>query len=90
MVNDPESCGTHRLACFFLLQGYFHILMGENVLGIESHVIWATPGSYTVDNFPCDENGANCINHETYVDPSNNLVEIHRRLAQDQPRHGTH
>jgi hypothetical protein len=68
--------------------GYFRILMGENVLGIESHVVWATPGSYTVDNFPCYENGENCVSHATYVDPSKNIAALQRRLrVENNPHH---
>ena len=63
--------------------GYFRILMGHNALGIEMEAAWATPGSFTVHNYPCYENGENCVVHETYVDPSSNLVEVQRRLAKD-------
>lgn len=66
--------------------GYMRLEMGKNLLGIEGEIAWVTPDSFTVNNFPCYENGANCVNHETYVDPSNNLVEIQRRLAKDKPR----
>eukprot|EP00934_Nitzschia_sp_Nitz4_P006481 Nitzschia sp. Nitz4//scaffold9_size221794//21178//25290//NITZ4_001318-RA/size221794-processed-gene-0.41-mRNA-1//-1//CDS//3329560917//6471//frame0 len=33
--------------------GFFRILMGKNVLGIESKVAWATPGSYTEGDPSC-------------------------------------
>ena len=56
--------------------------MGKNLLAIESEVAWAVPGGYTVNNFPCYEDGKNCVEHEQYVDPSNNLVEVQRRLKQ--------
>jgi cathepsin X len=45
--------------------GYFKILMGHNALGIESEIAWATPGSFTVENYPCDENGDNCVDEST-------------------------
>ncbi len=66
--------------------GYMRLEMGKNLLGIEGEIAWATPGSFTVNNFPCYENGENCIVHQDYVDPSMNLVEIQRRLAKDSPR----
>lgn len=44
----------------------------------------ATPGAYTVSNFPCYEDGKNCVDREHYVDPSNHVVEVQRRLAQDK------
>ncbi|KAL7568677.1 hypothetical protein ACA910_021675 [Epithemia clementina (nom. ined.)] len=40
--------------------GYFRIVMGHNALGIESEVAWATLNSFTVQNFPCNEDGSNC------------------------------
>ena len=62
--------------------------MGKNLLGIESEVAWATPKSWTVDNFPCDEDGKNCngSGSETYVDPSSNVEAIQRRLAGETKR----
>lgn len=66
--------------------GYMRVEMGKNLLGIEGEVAWATPGSYTVNNFPCYENGENCIVSENYLDPSNNLAEIQRRLANHSNR----
>jgi hypothetical protein len=64
--------------------GYFRILMGHNSLGIEMEVAWATPGSFTVQNYPCYENGENCVKTATYEDPSKNLDTIQRRLASDK------
>jgi cathepsin X len=56
--------------------GYFRILMGHNSLGIELEVAWATPGSFTIHNVPCHEDGSNCngskMKSQTYVDPSVN------------------
>lgn len=41
--------------------GYFRIgPVGENVLGIESDVVWAVPGPWTEHNVPCVEDGSNC------------------------------
>jgi hypothetical protein len=62
--------------------GFAKIAMGKNMIGIEDHVAWATPGSFTVQNLrPCSEDGAICGGEsqdthkmnfvsETYVDPS--------------------
>lgn len=66
--------------------GFGRIAAGKNMLGIEDHVAWVTPGTFTVDNVPCSEDGKDCggeeqIHHkgaptmrkfvsQTYVDPS--------------------
>lgn len=53
--------------------GFFRIAMGENLLGIEQKIVWATPNTFTVINFPCDEDGKNCgPNTQKFVDPSLN------------------
>eukprot|EP01001_Neometanema_parovale_P007126 NODE_3444_length_1220_cov_192.587967_g3268_i0.p1 GENE.NODE_3444_length_1220_cov_192.587967_g3268_i0~~NODE_3444_length_1220_cov_192.587967_g3268_i0.p1 ORF type:complete len:350 (+),score=91.47 NODE_3444_length_1220_cov_192.587967_g3268_i0:53-1051(+) len=54
--------------------GYFRVKMGDNQLGIEGQVSWATPGAWTEHNFGCYENGSNCITRMEYVDPS---VKMH-------------
>jgi cathepsin X len=65
---------------------FFRLALGKNVLGIESTVAWATPGSWTVKNWPCDEDGKNCgpvdggIETQYYVDPSADVQSIKRRL----------
>ncbi len=68
--------------------GYFRIEMGKNVLGIESQIVWATPGQFTVNNnVPCSENGSNCGPTKTfhYVDPSVNVSALKiLRLQQQQ------
>lgn len=65
--------------------GYFRIEAGQNSLGIESQVVWATPGGFTVHNYPCSENGDNCqsggaVQTQYYIDPSKNREAIERRL----------
>lgn len=57
--------------------GYFRIVMGHNALGIETEIAWATPGVFTIHNFPCNEDSSNCGGNEVmasqkYVDPSTN------------------
>lgn len=68
--------------------GFFRILAGSNVLGIESNIAWATPGRFTTTNFPCHEDGANCAEDEEmattmhFVDPSKTTMEaVQRRLS---------
>ena len=62
--------------------GYFRIKLGSNVLGIEETAIWATPDRFTIDNFPCNEDGSNCspTTVHQYVDPSNDIASVQRRL----------
>jgi cathepsin X len=65
--------------------GFARIAAGKNMLGIEDHVAWVTPGTWTEWNdMPCSEDGLECggqaQNHgknapnkyhgRTYVDPS--------------------
>lgn len=56
--------------------GFFRIAAGQNILGIEHKIAWATPGTFSESNFPCAESGKNCgpragaIKTTTYVDPS--------------------
>lgn len=69
--------------------GYMRLEAGKNLLGIESEIAWATPGSFTVHNFPCSEDGKNCVNKhdkpvvatQVYEDPSTNIPALHERLA---------
>jgi len=67
--------------------GYFRIEMGNNLLGIEGEVAWATPGSFTVNNFPCSEDGKNCHPNQGvqyYVDPSEDVEAVQRRLMAEK------
>jgi len=58
--------------------GYFRIIAGYDALGIESQIVWATPGQFTMHNYPCNEGGENCagdtkgeaVQTHYYVDPS--------------------
>lgn len=64
--------------------GFFRIETNHNILGIESNVVWATPGSWTVKNKACYSSGANCdIESEYYEDPSTNIARINRRILDD-------
>mmetsp|Transcript_8964 Transcript_8964/g.10723 ORF Transcript_8964/g.10723 Transcript_8964/m.10723 type:complete len:355 (-) Transcript_8964:75-1139(-) len=66
--------------------GYFRIEAGKNSLGIESAIAWATPGEFTIKNFPCSEDGKNCngghsaFGTQTYVDPSVDMEALQSRL----------
>jgi cathepsin X len=61
--------------------GFFKIEMGKNLLGIESNIAWATPGSYSLVNKPCSEDGANCgYDGDIYNDPSVDIEAVERRL----------
>jgi len=71
--------------------GYIRVQAGKNLLGIEGEVAWVTPGAFTIHNFPCAENGANCVVDDTgmttqfYVDPAHNVAAVHERLAMFKP-----
>jgi len=60
--------------------GYFRVEMGSNVLGIESLISWATPGVFTEQNYPCHEGGGNCHITRRYIDPSNDIESVYKRL----------
>lgn len=79
--------------------GFVRVKMGKNLLGLESAVAWATPGSWTEVNFPCAENGKNCRSYYPldsmnnmgtmfYNDPSNDVQAVERRLRADGVRMG--
>jgi hypothetical protein len=64
--------------------GYMRIQAGHNLLGIEGEVAWATPGAFTIHNFPCSEDGKNCNEHKKqpavgthfFQDPSTNVQAV--------------
>jgi hypothetical protein len=50
--------------------GFFRIAIGRNIIGIETKIIWATPGTFTTVNYHCYEDGKNCgPTTQKYVDP---------------------
>lgn len=54
--------------------GMLRLVAGENQIGIEDDCVWATPGKWTEHkNFPCDEDGSNCVEVGIYKDPSKSL-----------------
>ena len=66
--------------------GYFRILAGKNALGIEMEVAWANPGTFTINNFACYEDGSNCVESVEYKDPSTNLQGLQRRMMADKKK----
>ena len=64
--------------------GFAKVAAGKNMLGMEANVAWVTPGTFTVENVPCSEDGQICggqaqthgektvrtFHGQTYVDPS--------------------
>ncbi len=64
--------------------GFFRLELGKNLLGIESHIVWATPGLFTIQNYPCNEDGKNCLPDEAhyYRDPSRDIATVKRRLRR--------
>ena len=71
--------------------GFMRLEMGHNLLGIEGEVAWVTPGAFTVHNFPCAENGDNCIVHENgmvtqfYQDPAYDKTLLTTRFEKRSP-----
>ena len=70
--------------------GYMRLEVGKNLLGIEGEVAWVTPGSFTIHNFPCSEDGKNCnggnveaVATQHYQDPSRDVAAVQRRLERD-------
>merc|ERR1712232_179030 len=61
--------------------GFFRVEMGHNILGLEKGIAWATPGSFTVHNFACNEDGKNCgAETQFFSDPSQDTDAVERRL----------
>lgn len=68
--------------------GYMRLEVGKNLLGIEGEVAWVTPGAFTVHNFPCNEDGGNCVIDKPgqmtqfYRDPAHDVEAVRARLQQ--------
>jgi len=50
--------------------GYFRVARGVDAINIEEDCAWATPDQWTELNFPCYEDGSNCVSTGKYVDPA--------------------
>ena len=80
---------SYAYAHTHLEMGYFRILAGHNSLGIELAVAWATPGKFTVHNYPCYEDGSNCVETQVYEDPSSvesNIIQQRRAMMSTTPK----
>ena len=62
--------------------GFFRVELGSNLLSIEANVAWATPGTWTNQNYPCAEDGGGCRPAvvSTYSDPSLRIDALRGRL----------
>ncbi|MGH3055836.1 MAG: C1 family peptidase [Gaiellaceae bacterium] len=87
---DPLTNTSHLIVRnswgqYFGEMGYFRVVMGHNLLGIESRIAWATPGVYTEWNdVHCHEDGGNCKRSFVtceYVDPSRDIAATRRRIS---------
>jgi hypothetical protein len=59
--------------------GMFRIELGKNLLMVESKVAWAT-ADFSIWKKGCNE-GSECLDRHTYVDPSQDTKLIERRLG---------
>jgi hypothetical protein len=85
-TRDYSLIGFYVQGQYWGEMGYFRILAGHNSLGIELEAAWATPGAFTVHNFPCYEDGGNCVKTQYVEDPSKNIEKVQARLAADQKK----
>jgi cathepsin X len=70
--------------------GFVKVEMGKNVLGIESEISWATPGTFTVVNKACYEDGMNCNSGRGthfYQDPSLKHMKKEEEVVEPAVEH---
>eukprot|EP00924_Labyrinthula_sp_SR-Ha-C_P011368 maker-scaffold_36-snap-gene-2.9-mRNA-1 protein AED:0.04 eAED:0.04 QI:25/1/0.5/1/0/0/2/0/347 len=63
--------------------GYFRVRTGDNILGIENSCVWATPGEFTENNFPCYEDGSNCVQKTAYKAPTFQMGKLSATLIEE-------
>jgi len=57
-------------------EGFFRVATGSNMLGIEGGVYWATPGTFTVQNVPCSEDGKTCGGKVNRIDGKKKMTYV--------------
>mmetsp|Transcript_25645 Transcript_25645/g.37751 ORF Transcript_25645/g.37751 Transcript_25645/m.37751 type:complete len:355 (-) Transcript_25645:384-1448(-) len=63
--------------------GFFRVEMGKNLLSIEDHISWATPGQFSNEYTGACQHEAGMSSTEGtvyYMDPSNDMASVKRRL----------
>jgi hypothetical protein len=78
----------HLCSQYWGEMGMMRLEAGKNLLGIEGEIAWATPGTFTVHNFACYEDGKNCrdaVATEHYQDPSKDVLKVQQRLEAFAP-----
>ena len=73
--------------------GYMRVEMRKIVLGLESVIAWATPGTWTEDTYKYNKNGDNCNGYGRgsgsgwrrgiSIDLSGDVDDVNRRLWED-------
>jgi cathepsin X len=57
--------------------GFARIASGKNMMGIEDHVAWVTPGTFTVKDYvPCSEDGAICGGKKQKFGPNHSPSKV--------------
>ena len=77
---------------------FFRVELGKNLLGIEGHISWATPGTFSTTNIPCAKDGSHCGDDDSngsngrsggslreykYIDPSKDIANTQRRRLRN-------
>lgn len=61
--------------------GFVRVAAGKNMLGTEDHVAWVTPGTFTVENVACSEDGKIC-GHEVQNHGGKDVPVVRKFLSQ--------
>jgi len=54
--------------------GFFRVKRGTGTLGLEQECAWATPGQVSSTNFPCHEDGSNCVDERKEREENEELI----------------